>query len=271
MYRKIVSNLGVRAIRTLGWKITARMWLGFLLYLPEIIRVRNLFPMDKFMSTLTSIKIKSKFGRFTINPSRIDNLIAEESSAFSSVRELYVKDCYLRYHQIDRNEIKTLVDLGANRGMVSAMFTPVAERIVAIEAQEKYNQVIQEIITVQNKFANVSIGNYFVGSNEFILQNEHKVTFAFIQQHYGLTSIDFLKMDIEGSEFDIIHGLPFPIIKYISMEVHRDIGDPGTIAQVLSLNNFGYILADSSFVITQDYNKVDYIYAWNNSLVSRKN
>jgi hypothetical protein len=245
------------------------MWLGFLLYLPQIIRTRNLFPLDKFMSPLTAIKIKGKFGRFTINPSRIDSLISEESSAFSSVRELYVKDCYLRYHQIDCNEIKTLVDLGANRGMVSAMFTPVADKIVAIEAQEKYNQVIHEIITVQNKFANVSVGNYFVGSNEFTLQSEHKVSFAFIQQHYGLKSIDFLKMDIEGSEFDIIGELPYPIIKYISMEVHRDFGDPRTIAQVLSLNNFGYILADSSFVITQDYNKVDYIYAWNNSLVSR--
>jgi hypothetical protein len=268
MYHKLISNLGQRAIRTLGWSVTTRMWMAFVMRLPQIIRKRNLYPIDKAMSSLSEIPINGRFGVFTINPSAIDRMIVEGSSAFSAIRELYVKDCYLRYHQIDATQIKTMVDLGANRGMVSAMFTPIADKIVAIEAQDKYNPVINDVLAVQNKFTNFQIGNYFVGSHEFCLPSEHKVSFAFIQEHYKLDTIDFLKMDIEGSEFDIIEELPFEIIKYISMEVHRDCGDPAVIGKTLSNHNFGYIMTDSTFRKTNAFGEVDYIYAWNKTLVN---
>ena len=164
-----MSNLGPRAIRTLGWSVTSRMWMALVMHLPQVVRSRNLFAIDKAMSSLSEVSVNGKFGRFTINPSVIDKMIVEGSSAFSSIRELYVKDCYLRYHHINGTEIKTVVDLGANRGMVSAMFTPVADRIIAIEAQEKYNPIIHDVLAVQNKFTNFHIGNYFVGKNEFCL------------------------------------------------------------------------------------------------------
>ena len=244
------------------------MWMAFVMHLPQIVRKRNLFPIDKAMSSLSEVSINGRFGNFTINPSVIDKMVVEGSSAFSSIRELYVKDCYLRYHHISENQIKTVVDLGANRGMVSAMFTPVASKIVAIEAQEIYNPVIHEVLAVQNKFTNFQIGNYFVGKNEFCLHSDNKVSFAFIQEHFQLETIDFLKMDIEGSEFDIIDELPFGIIKYISMEVHRDCGDPAIIGKTLTDNNFGYIMTDSTFRKTHAFTEVDYIYAWNKALVN---
>lgn len=267
MLNKLISNLGFNAIKVLGLKTTMKMWKGLVLNLAQIGRERNLIPIDKYMSKERKMRIHHAYGSFFVNPSYVDQAIVEESYCFGSVRELYVNNCYFKYHNFDKKEIKTVVDFGANRGMFSTMCTPFAKKIVAIEAIPKYIEIIKYNVAELNGFNNIEIGNFFIsnqkeGVSEF---GSPFITIDGMLTKYGLTEIDFLKIDIEGGEFEIFDKLPFDRIKYLSMEVHRDIGYPQNIIDTLKKNNFDLITTTSHFDITTDVDRIDYIYAKNKS------
>lgn len=80
----------------------------------------------------------------------------------------------------------------------------------------------------------------------------------------GLTTIDFLKIDIEGGEFTLFkENLPLNRVRYLSMEVHRNIGDVKFLIDKLKANDFDLVTTDSLFAETSDPEKIDYIYGRN--------
>ncbi len=268
MIQKIFSNLGLSAIRVVGLPIVIRMWWGFFLNLPSIIRKRNLFPIDQYMSTINELKINGQYGQFRVRPAAIDKMIVEESTTFSSIRELYIRNCYFKFHDFDPREIKTVLDLGANRGLASTMFTPFAEKIVSIEANPLFKEVIHFNVVETNGFKDHHIGCFFVDrhqSQDGLQPNT--ITIAEIISKYHLDQIDFLKIDIEGSEFAIFDMLPFNIIRYLSMEVHPQAGSVADLIDILKQNSFSFVMANSRLTVTNNLDDVDYIYARNDRLL----
>jgi len=95
-----------------------------------------------------------------------------------------------------------------------------------------------------------------------------------IFQKYNLDKIDFVKIDIEGSEFALFNNPSWlKNIKYLSMEVHPEYGDVGQIENTLTSFGFSYILADSLFMpIKSDELKISgFLYAWKNLDMVGKN
>ena len=87
------------------------------------------------------------------------------------------------------------------------------------------------------------------------------ITFPALLELTGISRIDFLKIDIEGSEFMILPDLPFEKIAYVSMEVHQGMGDVAALIQTFRNNGFDVITATSDLIITSDHTRTEYLYA----------
>jgi len=265
--KKLWRNLGIKALPVLGGRVVCKMWIGAFLHLFSIIKERSLYPIDRFMADGTIYSIHNRFGIFKIDPLTIDQKIPEVSRCFSHIRELYIKNCYLKFHQIDEGQLDTVVDLGANRGMASVMFVPVAKRIIAIEALPQYVESIQYLVQQLNGYNNLQIGTYFVGKEDKLLDDGQQIVrFSTMMKNFEIEQIDFLKIDIEGSEFEIVDDIPWSGVKYVSMEIHHEIGSAETIVQKLKDHQFDVIMATNDLVRTHDFRNADYLFARNTTL-----
>jgi len=155
----------------------------------------------------------------------------------------------------DISEVKTLVDLGANKGRTALFFFLNAkiERALLVEANSNLNEYIQRtLVSVLDKVEIIIDNSCVLGkSNQtvnFVIvessRNSHikrhdesvwdsavktidvqSVSLHELLDKYNFNgSIDLLKMDIEGAEFDILeHDLEvFKRFKYLCFEVHGE-------------------------------------------------
>ena len=271
---KLLNNLGIKAINTLGIGQICIVYWNLLLSFPSLIRNKNLVALDKRISSLSNLNIKHKFGSFKVSPKNIDTKIIEEGSyAFSSVRELYIKDCYFKFHKdLNPKDVRVVVDLGANRGMFSTLCSSFCEKIIIVEVQKQYNTVIEGNLAYTG-FKNFKIFNKFIGTEGKFKGNEGNglefISFTELLKQSNVEVIDFLKIDIEGSEFTLFNeDLPLNKVRYLSMEIHRDYGDVEEIIKKLKHKNFSTITSTSEFEQTNDVSKIDYLYAKNLSFNS---
>jgi hypothetical protein len=266
MIRKIFENFGFRAFNLLGIRVYIKMLSALVLQFFVIIKMKNLQSFSKAMRNIGIVKVKHENGEFFVNISQLDkNLSGDDSYSFSSILELYIRNCYFRGHEhLNINKIKTVVDLGANRGMFSALCTPFAEKIIAVEVQEKYLPSIKNCFEINN-FSNFQIINSFIGQKGmFVNLAKTFVSFDDLLKNAKIDSIDFLKIDIEGGEFSLFtENIPWQKIKYISMEVHSEFGQPEVIYSILKEQGFNVRATTSSFDLTDDPTKIEYIYAEN--------
>lgn len=225
MAYKIPMNLGKNALNVLGTSQYMDLLFKLFLSLPKILVTRNLVSVDKRMSK--KLKINYKGYKFVIDCSYTDNVIIENSYTFGIVREIYIRDCYFKFHEINLSELKNVIDLGSNRGAFSLLAANFADKVVSVEVQTKYNDVLAHNMRI-NGFNNYSVENVFVGEGGcFAVLKDRVKTLEEIMNNNGLQSIDFLKIDIEGSEFKLFSELNcLKKIRYISMEVHREYGNP---------------------------------------------
>ena len=254
MIKKLITTLASNRWKVIGRSAQLKYTLAFILNSFNILRNRNLYEVDAFMANGTVYTIRHQYGQFKINPKAIDEIVKEDSKCFSGMREMYLKDCYFKFHKLNPEEIQTVLDMGANRGLFSLMCTPFAKRIIAIEANEKYNEAIRYSIEKLNQFAHLEIGNFFIGEKDNHAGHfENRVTMEFMLRKYDIQSIDFLKMDIEGSEFEIWSTIPFASVRYLSMEVHPQFGSVEKLVTHLKSQGFKVMMATSEMKETSDY------------------
>lgn len=262
-FRKLTNNLlNSNAIRVLGKKQYLRMLLGFAWNLPGIARSRDLRPLDRYMGRFaTSFRFRDKKLEFDLGYS--DATIQDGTYSFGIVREILIRDCYLRFFTDNVvSGLKAVVDLGANRGMFTVVAAGLADRVLGIEAQPSFRPVIEHNCQ-RNGFDDVAVETLFVGSGGSLGEGgfEHEDLKHLFDRH-AFAEIDLLKMDIEGSEFDLfMHPDWLPRVKRICMEVHRDCGNPALILECLANHGFSIVLADSDLRRVGPADPYEFIYA----------
>ncbi len=271
LFQKILDNIGLKAARLLGIKQYINMLFQFIGRIPTILKEKNLVALDKRMSNYV-LSIDFNNYHYLIDLPYIDNQIIEGSFAYGGVREIFIRNCYFRHHDIDFSKIKTVIDLGGNRGLFSTFCAAFASKIIVIEPNPVYNEVIAVNINNVNPQLKPVIINKFVGGKGLVQRaNESNISFDQIITEHVIGIIDFLKIDIEGSEFGLFEdGLPFDKIRYLSLEVHRDYGDPEILVRILKDNGFNVIASTANFKRTASKNEIDYIYAQNIALLSKQ-
>lgn len=211
------------------------------------------------------IKVRHRFGNLFINLAEIDAQNQEDTYAFGGVREIFIRDCYFRHHpSLQPTSLKTIVDLGGNIGLFSTLCSSFAQKIVTVEVQQKYVPIIAQNLH-SNDFTNFTIVNKFIGTEGlFIERADEFISFRDLLTQCKIEVIDFLKIDIEGSEFTLFQeDLPLEKIRYISMEIHPHFGDVKHILHILQERNFSITTTTSTFEEVSNSAQIDFLYARN--------
>lgn len=175
-------------------------------------------------------------------------------------KEIFLSDVYdISDLRNDLNENSVVVDIGANVGFFSVLvlskvkvkkvfaFEPIPSNLEIFQRTITANPILQEHLVLTQAAVTGKpqphLELHLDGSNELTenasvfsgFESTHAVkltvpsiTFGEIFQKHELSQIDFLKMDCEGSEFDIVYNTDASLLKRIRkmmVEVHDIEGD----------------------------------------------
>lgn len=199
--------------------------------LPQIILSRSLAFADRRMAGRKRLCHFDTKGRG----------IVLQGSCFGLVREIYGQQCYLP--PLEGFHIKPsdhVIDLGANVGVFTMLAANTGGKVIAVEAQSELLEALKVNLNRNNIAFKVTIVLGLVGAGTGIFSDESKLKktagYAFqppkltmqqILRDNGIEKVDFLKMDIEGSEFDLLRtdNAWLERVEKIAMEVHQQYGD----------------------------------------------
>lgn len=231
-------------------------------------------------------KVRKSHPSFTFKL-RNTNSITVLKNMLPPFKEIFFDQVYLRGipEELLKKEELTILDIGANVGFFSffMLFRHPKAKIYAFEPmpfnfnmlqQYKANGRFHSLLPV-NKAVTGKGGKLLLnhaGSQRFttmssIFQSQRKeqlevesTTLALIFAEYGLHRVDFLKMDCEGSEYDILYKAPPALYKKIHamcIETHRgQQATENTASLAAFLRKQGYCL------LTVQKGKTGYIWAW---------
>jgi FkbM family methyltransferase len=213
---------------------------------PSIVRQKKLYAADARM--LGELEFFLAGRRFSFNADAIPG------NPFAFFRELILRKIYFRPFDLDRISFNCCVDIGCNQGVVSCVLKHLGgpnARVVGVDAEDfsrcglqRDNPAFQDMHIAQclvcgpetkSDSARVRLLASKLGCPPDIA-----ITMSELFAKYSLSQIDFLKMDIEGSEFSVFceEASWLSHVHNIAMEVHRSIGDPRVIIAVLEANGF---------------------------------
>lgn len=166
-------------------------------------------------------------------------------------RETFVQS-YFNNKYIDYKKISTALDIGANKGFVTLMmlWNNPNIKIISIEPDSRNIKYLAKNIEKNGFKDNVTIinqavwikdgqidfyktGGYHQGNSIFkehlsylekIIEKVPCTTIDSIISKHGLTDIEFIKIDVEGAEYEIIFNLKSDFIekiKYFHIECHK--------------------------------------------------
>lgn len=190
-------------------------------------REGNLQPADRAMGP----------GPYTVRLRRAKaRLFAEQ--VIGGIREIWVRDVYLFNDYVSINDGDTVLDLGANMGnftMLALGHGP-RVRVVGVEADPAHAAKWKKNIGQSGWQDRATLVQAFVGGvtpyQERLASQERTDGVPTISQERLLTDnqierIDFLKCDIEGSEFGLLtpDSPILRITRQLAIEVHKPAGD----------------------------------------------
>jgi FkbM family methyltransferase len=205
---------------------TSAQWVGSLVrHAGECGKSRNLSPADVAMGD----------GPFLVQRKHARAVI---SGGFRLIREIWYRDVYLKDDFLQIAPDATVVDLGAHSGVFTllALAHGPNVRVVSVEPNRDSNVRFEHNVALNGGQDRVQLLRAFVGGNssvqQLLSQRPEYAGAEFPTQEelldaYGLTKIDFLKCDIEGSEFELLHEQS-PLLartRQLAIEVHDVVGD----------------------------------------------
>jgi FkbM family methyltransferase len=207
--------------------------------LPQIIRTRALVPADKRMGEQS----------FTLQ-----GVTITLQNRFSQAREMYCRQVYFPDGFALRRGT-TVIDLGANIGLFSLLAAKIGCRVIAVEAQRNFCDDIAAL--AQEQGVTIEIENILVGAKTGLLTYSHVTDSLDLSSEvvgmnellvrHGIERLDFLKCDIEGSEFDLLSENTEWVdrVNHVAMEVHGAYGDYRAIVDLLVSRGFSVDIRDS--------------------------
>ncbi len=168
---------------------------------------------------------------------------------FGFIRDIFEQQSYTAFPEMEIGEADTVVDAGANVGAFT-LFAAVHAAQGRVIALEPNGSLVRELVRNigLNSLTNVEVVQAALsatdgtavlwhaqtgsGNDSLIRGNSQegeKVTtlsFPRLMELYQLDRVDFLKVDIEGAEWEIFSEAPWlGRVKRIALEVHGEHGD----------------------------------------------
>ena len=215
-------------IRVCGARVAAKWLFLVIVNLSAVLKSRNLQVADRAMGD----------GPFEVSRAQSRALLTG-TQAFSGLREIWVRDVYLKndFLSVPRNAV--VLDLGANLGVFSALALAQHEsvRVIAVEPNRALSASLERSIRANgwsNRLTLVRafIGNFTKGQEQALTESDNyddapTITEAELIARSGLSKIDFLKCDIEGSEFFLLdpESRLLEMTDQLAIEVHKWGGD----------------------------------------------
>ncbi len=160
--------------------------------------------------------------------------------AVSGIREMYVRDTYLCGGLLQIADGYTVLDLGSNMGNFTNLALAHGKniRVVAVEPNAYSNRVFTKSVGLNQGFLErTTLIRAFVG----LMANKQE-NLVSKDGNYGgapwisedqliekakLNSVDFLKCDIEGGEFDLLgrNSKLLTMTRLLAIEIHSFAGD----------------------------------------------
>jgi len=192
--------------------------------------------------------------------------------------EVFIENTYEKYNRIKPGDI--VFDVGANIGIFSiraASSVGLNGKVIAIEPEPKNIKVLMENI---KPFKNVKIipkaagstigeidlsiglhsGSHTVNNHDFNISADNKITVPIvtldkIAKDQDIDKINFMKIDVEGWELEVLKGAVNILKKteFFSIAAYHREEDNIRITEFLTRHNFKVV------------NDKNDIYAWNNS------
>lgn len=215
---------------------------------PQIVRSATLVPADGKMSGRTC--------SFEPLPGTVVEVRGED---FSAAREMYCRRVYFVRDGFGVSDGDTVVDLGANIGLFTTLAAVAGARTIAVEAQSGFLSAIQANLRRNNAEDRAEVVHALVGARTGVLSSDanrgssrewgdepERIGMPELLARCGVTTVDLLKVDIEGSEFDLFQEDSFlDGVRRIAMEVHPPHGDVAALKQRVEGHGFDVILLDS--------------------------
>ncbi len=262
--QKLQNNvLTSSAVAVLGGAKYARFVAEVAVHLPAVIRDGSLRPVDAAMGSNTE-RFHYRGTEFLFDCRYCDEQIREGDFSFGLAREIYIRDCYFKYQPAAvYADSRIVMDLGANRGAFSVLMAARADFVLSVEAQRQFIPIIEHNMR-KNGFSNYAVEEAFVGAGGLLGEGGLRtVSIGELLRRHRIERIDFMKIDIEGSEF-VLFGSPdwLGCVRALSMEVHPEFGDPELIIDKLQGRGFLVEAADENLDRLSDVAKANFIYAW---------
>lgn len=172
--------------------------------------------------------------------------------AFSGIREMYVRDTYLHQGLLTIEDGNVVLDLGANMGNFTnlALAHGRSVRVVSVEPGRDLNESYRKSLGLNTGFVDrAQLLRAFVGAMDAkqaeMLTDPQYVGAGWISEdelisQAGLERIDFLKCDIEGGEFGLLHpeSMLLKMARKIAIEIHHFAGDVDKFMSMLVEQGF---------------------------------
>jgi len=220
-----------------------RWYSAVLRHAPTILRERKFYSADHKMQGILHFNLLGR--SFSIDTHANGN-------SYPFLREFFVRQIYFR--EFKQLNFDTCLDLGCNVGEVSSFLRQLAGphgRVVGVDPLTYPGNLVRAKIATtpgitihQGVLCGESLRHdpeaLSVMCDPYDFDSNLAITVEEAMKTYELHHIDFLKMDIEGAEFDIFRDSVRWLdgVDNLAMEVHNAIGDPGEIIQRLQQQGF---------------------------------
>jgi FkbM family methyltransferase len=171
---------------------------------------------------------------------------ADDSCAFGLVRELFVRNCYLRSRTSLEAPLVNVIDGGANRGLFAVFAAVSGANVIAVEPQDHLCGLIHHHMRL-NGIARYAVEPSFLGDNSLQQAADGRsiLSMADLIARHNLSWIDLVKLDIEGGEFALFADTAWlKQVGALTMEIHASHGDPVDIVELLREHEFDVELRD---------------------------
>jgi FkbM family methyltransferase len=215
---------------------------------PQCLAEKNLQPADRLMGR----------GPFRVRRGRARATLAGEQ-VFSGIREIWVRDVYLKNDFLRIEPGAVVLDLGANMGNFShlALAHDADVSVVAVEPSRMLSETLRESARLNGWDQRVQVERAFIGTSTQVQERvgggdpEYSgvpfVAEADFVERLRLQRIDLLKCDIEGSEFFLIEpeSRLLGMARQLAIEIHPW---GGNVAQFLArLKALGFVIGSIEY------------------------